>query len=156
MYFTTDNTQNTATLIEAHAPFQRSSFNIFATQGNMKQVMQEEAIGTLNRNIDQKIIDQLDTATLDTGSTGQTAGMNLVGIAQVSLGNNNVPIWEEDNMFAVITPAFRHYLMQTTEFANGLYVDVKPLAGPATVTGFLRAPEARGFFTPADLPGQRQ
>lgn len=128
-YYSTDNTQNTATLAEAHAPFQRASFNIFATQGNMKQVMQEEAVGTLNRNIDQKIIDQLDTATLDTGAV-QTAGMNLVGVAQVSLGNNNVPIWEEDNMFAVVTPAFRHYLMQTTEFANGQYVDVKPLVGP--------------------------
>jgi surfeit locus 1 family protein len=34
--------------------------------------------------------------------------------------------------------------------------EVKPLSGPATVTGFLRTPEARGSFTPADLPGQRE
>lgn len=128
-YFSTDNTQNTCTLAETHAPFQRSSFNIFATQGNMKQVMHDEAIGTLNRAIDQAIITQLDTATLDTGSA-QTAGMNILGVAQVSLGVNNVPIWEEDNMFGVITPAFRHYLLQTTEFASGDYVDVKPLVGP--------------------------
>jgi hypothetical protein len=129
-YFTTDNTQNTCTLAEAHAPFQRSSFNIFATQGNMKQVMHDEAIGTLNRNIDAVIIAQLDAATHATGSTALTAGMNMIGIAQVQLGVNNVPIWEEDNMFGVISPAFRHYLLQTTEFANGLYVDVKPAAGP--------------------------
>lgn len=129
LYFTTDNTQNTCTLVEAHAPFQRTSFNIFATQGDMKKVMHEEAIGTLNRHIDQKIIDQLDTATQDTG-TSQTASMDMVMKAQVILGNNNVPIEEEDNMYAVITPAFRAYLLQTTEFASGDYVDVKPLNGP--------------------------
>lgn len=128
-YFTTDNTQSTATLVEAHAPFQRTSFNIFATQGDMKKVMHDEAIGTLNRHIDQKIIDQLDTATNDTG-TSQTASMDMVMKSQVILGNNNVPIEEEDNMFAVITPAFRAYMLQTTEFASGDYVDVKPLNGP--------------------------
>ncbi len=128
-YFVTDNTQSTVNLIEAHAPFQRSSFNIFATQGNMKAVMHDEAIGTLNRHIDQKIIDQLDTATNDTGSA-VTASMDLIMKAQVILGTNNVPIEEEDNVFAVVTPAFRAYLLQTTEFSNGDYVDVKPLNGP--------------------------
>jgi hypothetical protein len=128
-YFTTDNTQSTATLVEAHAPFQRTSFNIFATQGDMKKVMHDEAIGTLNRHIDQKVIDQLDTATNDTGTT-QAASMDMIMKSQVILGNNNVPIEEEDNMFAVITPAFRAYMLQTTEFASGDYVDVKPLVGP--------------------------
>ena len=128
-YFTTDNTQNTVTLVEAHAPFQRSSFNIFATQGNMKAVMHDEAVGTLNRHIDQKIIDQLDTATNDT-STAQTGSMDLIMKSQVILGNNNVPIEEEDNMVAVITPAFRAYMLQTTEFSNGQYADTKPLTGP--------------------------
>jgi hypothetical protein len=128
-YYTTDNTQNTCTLIEAHAPFERTSFNIFATQGDMKSVMHDEAIATLNRHIDQKIIDQLDTATQDTGTTA-TAGMDLVMKAQVILGNANVPIQEEDNMYCLITPAFRAYLLQTTEFASGDYVDTKPLNGP--------------------------
>ena len=128
-YYTTDNTQNTCTLVEAHAPFERTGFNIFATQGDMKAVMHDEAIATLNRHIDQKIIDQLDAASNDTG-TSVTAGMDLVAKAQVILGNNNVPIWEEENLFAVVTPAFRAYLLQTTEFASGDYVDAKPLNGP--------------------------
>jgi surfeit locus 1 family protein len=34
--------------------------------------------------------------------------------------------------------------------------EVKPTSGPATVTGFLRAPEPRGSFTPSDLPAQRE
>ena len=128
-YYTTDNTQNTCTLVEAHAPFERTGFNIFATQGDMKAVMHTEAIATLNRHIDQKIIDQLDLFTNDTG-TSATAGMDIVMKAEVILGNANVPIEEEDNMFCVITPAFRAYLLQTTEFASGDYVESKPLNGP--------------------------
>ncbi|WP_084651153.1 SURF1 family protein [Bosea sp. BIWAKO-01] len=34
--------------------------------------------------------------------------------------------------------------------------EIKPVAGPATVTGFLRTPEARNSFTPADLPANRE
>lgn len=34
--------------------------------------------------------------------------------------------------------------------------EVKPAAGPAKITGFLRAPETRNSFTPADLPANRE
>ncbi len=34
--------------------------------------------------------------------------------------------------------------------------EIKPVSGPATVTGFLRAPEPRNSFTPSDLPAQRE
>jgi surfeit locus 1 family protein len=36
------------------------------------------------------------------------------------------------------------------------FAAITPATGPATVTGFLRAPEARNSFTPADLPQQRE
>lgn len=39
---------------------------------------------------------------------------------------------------------------------EGRYAGITPTSGPATVVGFLRAPEARNSFTPADLPGQRE
>ncbi len=39
---------------------------------------------------------------------------------------------------------------------EGRLGDAEPASGPATVTGFLRAAEARGSFTPADLPAQRE
>lgn len=39
---------------------------------------------------------------------------------------------------------------------EGRYASITPASGPATVAGFLRAPEARNSFTPADLPGQRE
>jgi surfeit locus 1 family protein len=34
--------------------------------------------------------------------------------------------------------------------------EIRPAAGTATITGFLRAPEGRGSFTPADLPANRE
>lgn len=36
------------------------------------------------------------------------------------------------------------------------YASIAPASGPATVAGFLRAPEARNNFTPDDLPARRE
>lgn len=129
-YRTTSNTQTSCTLNEKHAPFEMTGFDIFANQGDQKQIMMASSRAVLNRDIDQAIIDQLDTATVDTGSA-VTASLDLVAKSIAILGNAEVPIWEEDNMFAVISPAFQAYLMQVTEFSSADYVEVKPFAGPA-------------------------
>lgn len=129
-YFTHDNTQNTCTLLEKHAPFQRTGFNIFASQGDQRRIMQDASVTVLNRDIDQAIIDQLDAASVTTGAA-VTADLALVGKAKTILGNAEVDTTATDKMFAVITPAFEAYLMQTTEFSSGEYVDVKPFTGPA-------------------------
>ncbi len=34
--------------------------------------------------------------------------------------------------------------------------EIKPASGAARVTGFLRAPDARGSFTPDDIPANRE
>ncbi len=128
-YISTGNTQYTCTLVEGHGPYERTGFNIFSSQGNQKQSMLRESVGVLNRGIDDAIITQLDTATNDTGDY-TTASMDMVVKAQVILGNNNVELEDEDSIFAAITPAFRAYLQQTTEFSSGDYVTVKPLEGP--------------------------
>ena len=129
-YATVSNVQNTVTLTEFHSAFERTGFNIFASQGDQKRIMQAASVTVLNRNIDAVITAQLDTATTTTG-TATTANLPMVIHARSILGNNAVPLWEEDNMFAVITPAFEGYLMQATEFASADYVEVKPFAGPA-------------------------
>ena len=121
------NTQYTCTLEEFHAPFEQTGFNIFATQGDQKRIMQMSSVATLNRNIDQKIIDQLDTATQDTGAA-VTASVALVAKSKTILGNAEVDLTDEENLFGVITPSFEAYLMQTPEFANSQYVDVKIFA----------------------------
>lgn len=129
-YFTTDNTQNTCTLVEAHAPFERTAFNIFATQGDMKGVMHDEAVGTLNRHIDQAIIDQLDTATQDTGAA-QTASINMVMHGRTILSNNKVDMTNPDMIYGIVSPGFMAYLMHTPEFSSRDYVSVQPWMGPA-------------------------
>lgn len=121
------NTQYTCTLLEKHAPFEQTGFNIFATQGDQKRIMQMSSVAVLNRDIDQTIIDQLDTATQDTGAA-VTASVALVAKSKTILGNAEVDLTDEENLFGVITPSFEAYLMQTPEFANSQYVDVKIFA----------------------------
>ncbi len=127
-YGNVSNTQYTCTLLEKHAPFEQTGFNIFASQGDQKRIMQMGSVAVLNRDIDQTIIDELDTATLTTG-TSATASLAMVAKAKTILGNAEVDLTDSDNLFAVITPAFEAYLSQIPEFANMQYVDVKLFAG---------------------------
>jgi hypothetical protein len=122
-------TQTSATLAEWHDLVRKTNFNIFASQGNQRRIMQQTTMGVVNRKIDDDIIAQLDTATVDTGAAA-TASLNLVVKAKVILGNAFVPTEEEDNMFAAVTPAFNGYLMQIPEYASADYVEVKPFSGP--------------------------
>ena len=123
------NTQVSVTLNERHAPFEMTGFDVFANQGDQRRIMMKAAQSVMHRDIDQAIIDQLDTATVSTG-TAVTASLDLVSKAIVKLGNAEIPLTEEDKLFGAITPAFQAYLMQITEFASADYVDVKPFSGP--------------------------
>ena len=123
-------TQNTCTLREWHDLVRKTNFNIFASQGDQKRIMQETTMAVVNRKMDDLIIAELDTATNDTGDA-RTADLDLVVYARTVLGNNFVPLQEEDNMFAVVSPGFMGYMLQVPEFANANYVEVKPFTGPA-------------------------
>jgi len=121
-------TQYSATLLEYHDLVRRTSFNIFASQGDGRRIMQDTTMSVINRKIDSDIITELNSTgnTQDTGAT-QTANLNLVMYALTILGNNAVPL--DGNISALITPAFHAYLMQTKEFANVEYVNNKPFEG---------------------------
>lgn len=124
-----DLTQTSATLAEWHDLVRKTGFNVFASQGDQKRIMQETTMAVINRKIDADIIAQLDTATVDTGAY-TTASVAMVAKSKAILGLAEVPTTEADNMFAVVTPAFMAYLMQIPEFASADYVDVKPYSGP--------------------------
>lgn len=123
------NNQYTAALVEKHAPYELTGFNVFASQGDQIRVMRDASIAVINRDIDLTFLAELANATQDYGSG--TASLATVLGAQAILGNNDVDVEQEDNMFAVISPAFRGYLMQTTEFASGDFVELRPFNGPA-------------------------
>jgi hypothetical protein len=123
------NSQVTATLVEKHAPYELTGFNIFASQGDQKAVMRKASMNVINRDIDLVCLAELANATIDTGGYA-TASLAMVEKAKGYLANNDIPTEEEDNMFAVVSGGFMAYLRQTTEFASHDYVDVKPLVGP--------------------------
>ncbi len=122
------NTQITATLVEKHAPFEMTGFDIFASQGNQKEIMRKASYDVINREMTDVIIAELNNATQDYG-TGTMTLANIVGALAI-LGNNDVPTEEIDNMWGLMSPAAQAYVMQLPTFTSADYVDMKPLTGP--------------------------
>lgn len=127
---TDSGAQFTATLVEWHDLVRRTSFDMFANQGDGRRIMQMTTRKTMNRKVDQDILAGLQNGTLTTGNA-TTASLNLVMHAYSILGNNAVPMEEIDNLFFVVSPGFMAYLMQVPEFNKGEYVSIKHLDGPA-------------------------
>jgi hypothetical protein len=116
------NDQYTLTLTEWHDLVKKTGFNIFASQGDQRRLMQETTQAVINRKIDQQIITELETATQDTGAAA-AGSLALVTYAITILANNNA----NGNVYAAITPAFYAYLLQSTEFASADYNTTRPL-----------------------------
>lgn len=123
-------TQVPATLVEWHDKPQRTEFNIFASQGDGRRIMQMSTVKVMNRKIDQDIIGALSSASNTLGSA-QTFTLALAQRALAHLDLQDVDTTEEDNLFFIATPAARAYLMQVPEFAKADYVTIQPLIGPA-------------------------
>jgi hypothetical protein len=124
-----DNQQSTATLVEWHDLVKKTDFNVFASQGNQRSIMQRTTMGVINRKIDSDIISILATGTLNTGAAA-TASLMMALRAKTILGNNGVPF--DGNIGALITPAYEAYLLSIKEFANAEYVGNKPIPGADT------------------------
>ena len=122
-----DNQQNTATIREWHDLVRKTGFNVFASQGNQRAIMQMTTLAVLNRNIDELIITELATGTVTIGSAATLPSVSLFQNGRVKLSNASVP-WDS-NITLLCQPAFLAYLEQAPEFANANYVDVKPYAG---------------------------
>lgn len=124
--------QYTATLTEWHDLVERTSFNLFASQGDGRAIMQQTSRKVLNRKTDSDILGELQNATHTLGNA-TTASLQLVAKARAALGNNGVPLEEEDNVFFVASYAFEYYLLQIPEFTKATYVEipilVKDMAG---------------------------
>lgn len=121
-----NNNQFTCTLEEWHDLVRKTGYNVFASQGDQRQIMQMTSMGVVNRKMDQQIITELNTATNDTGAA-IAGGVNLFTKARVILGNNAVP-WD-GQVTCLVTPAFLGYLEQAPEFTKAQYVDLRPYAG---------------------------
>ena len=123
-------TQNTCTLQEWHDLVRKTGFNVFASQGNQRAIMQMTSITVLNRKIDALIEAQLKAGTVsigNQGSGGTIPNVSFVMNGLVKLQNAGVP-WD-GNVTLLCQPSFLAYLMQATEFASAQYIDMKPYAG---------------------------
>lgn len=140
-------TQNTATLTEWHDLTRRTNFNLYTSQGDGRRIMQNDAIGVINRKIDLDIITELNTATQDSGAV-VTASLSLVMYGLAVLGNNSVPL--DGNIFAAITPAFYAYLMQAKEFTSADYVNNQPFSSALTMFRWANV----NFIVHPNLPGK--
>jgi hypothetical protein len=122
-----DNTQNTCTLQEWHDLVRKTGFNIFASQGNQRGIMQMTTLAVVNRKIDSQVIDELNTTTVTVGGTGVQPNVSLFQNGRVKLSNASVP-WDS-NITLLCQPSFLAYLEQTPEFAGADYVNMRPYAG---------------------------
>ena len=121
------NTQNTCTLQEWHDLVRKDGFNVFASQGNQRSIMQMTTMAVMNRKIDDLIITALNTGTVAIGSSTTLPSVNLFQNARVKLSNAAVP-WDS-NITLLCQPAFLGYLEQAPEFASATYVQLRPYAG---------------------------
>jgi hypothetical protein len=126
-YNSPTNSQVSATLVEKHAPYSLTGFDVFASQGNQTEGMRRQSIATINREIDLTVLAELANATQDFG-TGTLELKTITG-AVAALGNQFVQVDDINNMFGVLSPAAYNYLMQTTEFTSADYVDVTMFNG---------------------------
>jgi hypothetical protein len=121
------NTQNSCTLSEWHDLVRKTNFNIFASQGNQRDLMQQTTMGVVNRKIDSQIITELNTGTVTAGSSTTIPGVPLFQSCRVKLSNASVP-WDS-NITLLCNPSFISYLEEAPEFSNADWVDLRPFAG---------------------------
>lgn len=114
--------QFTTTLKEWHDVPERTNFNLFASQGDGRRIMQETCMAVINRKIDKDIHAALDAATVNWGSAAN-ATLTLITKAKTKLGN---AFALEEEPFALITPAFHGHMMGFNQFTSADYINLKP------------------------------
>lgn len=121
--------QFTCTLSEWHDVPERTNFNIFASQGDGRRIMQETSMAVLNRKIDNQIYDELitgtNTDTITLTSTATILADLLAYEAELSQAN----AFEDEEPWAIITPGMRANLKTVDQFTNMDYVKDEKFAG---------------------------
>jgi hypothetical protein len=119
--------QNSCTLSEWHDLVRKTGFNVFASQGNQRAIMQMTTMGVVNRKIDDQIITVANTGTVTIGSSSTIPDVSLFQNGRVKLSNASVP-WDS-RITALCQPSFLAYMEQAPEFASADYIDLRPFKG---------------------------
>lgn len=126
-----DLNQYTATLTEWHDLVRRTGYNLYASQGDGRRIMQMSTRKVLNRKIDADIINTLSAGVTQHTGNAATASVGMVNWALAILGNNAVPL--DGNVSALITPGFYGYIQQAKEFSNIQWIENKPFSNRLTM-----------------------
>ena len=121
-----DLSQPVATLVEWHDLVRKTDFNIFASQGNQRAIMQKTCMAVINRKIDSDIITELNTGTVNTGAAA-AASLNLCLEAKTLLGNADVP-WDSQITF-LSTPHFEGVMLTLASFTSRDFTANGPIDG---------------------------
>ncbi len=128
---TDDNLQNTCTLQEWHDLVRKTGFNVFASQGNQRAIMQMTTMAVINRKIDDLIINvALAAGTVAIGASGTVPTVSMFQNGRVKLSNAAVP-WDSNITF-LCQPSMLAYLEQAPEFVSADWVDMRPYADAET------------------------
>lgn len=119
--------QFTATLQEWHDVPERTRFNIYASQGDGRRIMQQTSMKVINRKIDSDIYAELDTATQTWGAT-KTA-IVIDDIINVVVQLHDAFATQDETPWAVITPRFHGWMMKFNEFTSTDFVNDKAWDG---------------------------
>lgn len=146
------NTQSTITLTEWHRRVTKTSFNIFASQGNQRQAMAMDAVVPIHRKMDDLVRTELATGTVDTGAA-TTFSLALALKSRAILQAAKVPA--DRNVFCAITPVAEAYMLQVPAFTSMDYVSRKPMENPDGWDDKPRLYNWLGinWFVDPDLPG---
>lgn len=125
--------QFTARLQEWHDVPERTNFNLYASQGDGRRIMQETCMAVINRKIDDDIHAALGDATTTWGAAA-AATLTLVTKAKTILGNAFAT--EDDDVFALITPAYHGFLMGLNQFTSSDFIALKPFEGVSKSRAF--------------------
>jgi len=117
-------TQVPITFVEAHAPYEKTNFNIFQAQGNQLEIMRMNGMGVINREIDAAIITAAATGTVSLGAVG---AMSMAVAQRISTILRNGTVGESDrgNIYALLTPGAFAEMMAITSFASVDYTTKK-------------------------------
>lgn len=118
--------QAIATNRKIHKKYQIDNFDAFRGNPNIRAAMNKRGISSINKGIDQLIIDTLDTTTVEVAG-GATTLSTLATVLTwtTSLWNRDVP--NDGSVFAAITPNAEAQLMRVAEFKSADFIDVKPM-----------------------------
>ena len=125
--------QFTARLQEWHDIPERTRFNIYASQGDGRRIMQLTSMKVINRKIDSDIYTELETATLNWGATKTAVILIDVLQTRIDLAENFAT---EDQPWSVISPKYHGHLMRLNEFTSVDFISEKPFEGVNRSTAF--------------------